>query len=356
MRSDFYVYVLLDPRKPGDYEYGPLKFKHEPFYVGKGKGRRDYSHFRLGNVNRDSKRIRTPYKVNKIIKILESGLEPIVVRIKNDVTEDRAFKYEIRAIQLIGRKSAGGPLTNATSGGEGTSGYKGDELHCERKGKASKRWHASLTKDELVERSLKLSIGVRNYILNCSPEELAERGRKISEAAKRRTPEDQLILQEYFREVQLNLPESVQKAKNRKVSKGLKKFYSTISPEELQRRNAKLREGHMRYWSNADEKERARRAEAIAGGYAKKSKRSLAEKNAKISSKIAEQHAKQTPYESRMRSYMVMCGVMLKNLGKGDDEVLKAKLRRRGEKFYSKPENLEHKPAVLRDKVRKLMA
>jgi hypothetical protein len=178
----------------------------------------------------------------------------------------------------------------------------------------------------------------------------------ISKGAAKRTPKEREALKAKFREIQLNLPEHVQKAKNRKVSKGNKLYNANLTAEKKQERSETLREAQKRYWSNADEKERARRAEAIAGGYAKKSKRSLAEKNAKISSKIAEQHAKQTPYESRMRSYMVMCGVMLKNSGKGDDEVLKAKLRRRGEKFYSKPENLEHKPAVLREKVRKLMA
>lgn len=187
MRCDFYVYVLLDPRKPGNFEYGPLSFDYEPFYVGKGKGKRDRSHFRMGNVRQDAARTKSPFKVNKILKILESGLEPIVVRIKQEATERVAFKLEVRAIELIGRKPAG-PLTNLTDGGDGVSGYVGDELHCERKGKAAKAWHASLTSDELVQRSVSLSIGVRKYLLSCTPEQLAERGRRISEGHKKRTP------------------------------------------------------------------------------------------------------------------------------------------------------------------------
>ena len=36
----FYVYVYLDPRKPGNYVYGEYSFDYEPFYVGKGSNGR----------------------------------------------------------------------------------------------------------------------------------------------------------------------------------------------------------------------------------------------------------------------------------------------------------------------------
>ena len=43
-----YVYVYLDPRKPGIFGYGEYKFDHEPFYVG-------YSsrHFRMSEHLRE---------------------------------------------------------------------------------------------------------------------------------------------------------------------------------------------------------------------------------------------------------------------------------------------------------------
>jgi len=43
-KNRFYVYALLDPRKPGRYVYETWEFDHEPFYVGKGSGNRIICH------------------------------------------------------------------------------------------------------------------------------------------------------------------------------------------------------------------------------------------------------------------------------------------------------------------------
>lgn len=107
----FYVYALLDPRKAGPFKYGRWKFDFEPFYIGKGKGRRASSHLRHAS---------TSHKGNKIKRIFESGLVPIVVIKKRNLTEHQAFCLEATFIALIGRKG-NGPLTNSTSGGEGCS-------------------------------------------------------------------------------------------------------------------------------------------------------------------------------------------------------------------------------------------
>lgn len=354
MRHDFYVYVLLDPRKPGNFEYGPLSFDYEPFYVGKGKGKRDRSHFRMGNVRQDAARIKSPFKVNKILKILESGLEPVVVRIKQEATERVAFKLEMRAIELIGRKPLG-PLTNLTNGGDGVSGYIGDALHCERKGKAAKAWHASLTPDELVQRSVSLSVGVRKYLLSCTPEQLAERGRRISEGHKKRTPEDQLILQAHFSEVQRNLPVAVQRLKNKRTRRGLRKFYATRAEVHYLDVSAKQSKAASEYWNSITEEERTDRANAIKVGYAKKSQRAINAKNSKIADTIKAKHASASVFDSRMRSFMVMVGVMMRNANIVDDD-LKARLRASATRYYSKEVNLDNKPRVLREKVRKLIA
>ena len=119
--EQFYCYVLLDPRKPGDYDYGPKRrFKFEPFYVGKGVNGRSHCHLRLARKSEIKNS-----KLNKIRKILRAGLEPIVVRTKTLATERRAFAVECDLIASIGRLDLGtGPLTNLTDGGEGPSGRR----------------------------------------------------------------------------------------------------------------------------------------------------------------------------------------------------------------------------------------
>lgn len=355
MRSDFYVYVLLDPRKPGNYEYGPLKFKYEPFYVGKGKGKRDTSHFRQGNLKKDEARYRNTKRMNKIRKIIEAGFMPLPVRIKSNVIEVTAFKFEVRAIELIGRGTQG-PLVNLTDGGDGASGYIMSAEEKAVKSVWTKNFHANLNDKEKASLYEKIRINTAKAVAAMPITKRLEWASNISKAAANRTPEERELLREKFREVQLSLPARVQKEKNRKVSKGNKAYQARLTVEDKATRSENARNAQNEYWSNADEAERTRRAEAIANGYAKVSKKDLAKKNAKISSKIAEQHAAQTPYQSRMRSFMVMCGVMLKNIGKGDDLALKAKLRAKAERYYSKAENLVNKPNVLQDQVRKLIA
>ena len=48
----FYVYVYLDPSKPGQYVYGDYTFEYEPFYVGKGQNGRWLVHMSYGGNNR----------------------------------------------------------------------------------------------------------------------------------------------------------------------------------------------------------------------------------------------------------------------------------------------------------------
>ena len=116
-KREFYIYALLDPRKEGLFRYGHWVFHFEPFYIGKGKGKRAQHH--LMNCSLSSR----SHKNNKIKSIKSKGLEPIIVIKKRNLTEKQALEAEVSLIDKIGRSNLKtGPLTNLTDGGEGTSG------------------------------------------------------------------------------------------------------------------------------------------------------------------------------------------------------------------------------------------
>lgn len=357
MRSDFYVYALLDPRRPGRYSYGNnLTFEFEPFYIGKGKGSRDRSHFRLGNIRRDSSRIKSPYKTNKILRILDSGMSPIIKRIKANVDEKTAFRFELKAIELIGRKKQGGPLTNATNGGEGISGYV---MSVEAK-LAISEWnrknHASMSSDEKARRSAKRVATFIETVRTMPIERKIAWYKKTSDTAKNRTPEERAELGIKFRNAQFGMDTKAWNLKNQRTSKGLKRYRKSMTLEAKVKESQILSEAQRRYWSSLRKEERLARADAIANGYARKDKASLAAKNAKISATISKQHSAQSLYDKRMRAFMVMCGVMIRNAqNEGrefDVEGLKAKLRAQAAKYYAIASNLDTIPTKLREQVR----
>lgn len=107
-----YVYVYLDPRKPGEYVYDNYRFEYEPFYVGKGNGGRYKYHLRC--LNGDN-----PHKDNKIRKITGLGLEIPIERVFFSEDSESSYTEEQRLIDLIGRSCDGGILTNCHAGGKG---------------------------------------------------------------------------------------------------------------------------------------------------------------------------------------------------------------------------------------------
>ena len=109
---NFYVYVYLDPRKPGQYNYGEFIFTCEPFYVGKGTGMRYEPRLRHSRQNL--------YLLNKLLKIESKNV--IVCFLTWTPFEKEALQKETELIALIGRSDCGGPLVNMTAGGEGVTG------------------------------------------------------------------------------------------------------------------------------------------------------------------------------------------------------------------------------------------
>jgi len=115
----YYVYILLNPLKPGNYFYGELLLDYEPFYVGKGKNSRAEEHMKQTALDKDVNRM----KANLIKSIINKGKNVIIVKIEKNLEENYAFELEIKLIKIIGRKDLKlGPLTNLTDGGEGSSG------------------------------------------------------------------------------------------------------------------------------------------------------------------------------------------------------------------------------------------
>ena len=85
------------------YTYAYLREDGTPYYIGKGKDDRVYRRWRRG--------AKPPKDKTRIIFL------------KQNLTEEEAFKHEIYMISIFGRKDLGtGILHNRTGGGEGSSG------------------------------------------------------------------------------------------------------------------------------------------------------------------------------------------------------------------------------------------
>lgn len=143
----YYVYVLLDPRKPGEYKYGKWTFTHCPFYVGKGKGGRARRHFK-DYLNKSTTQSYNSRKLKRIAAIHEAtGGEPIVKAIKN-LSEARSFELEQHVIDAIGY-GRNGPLVNMTAGGLGGNGSLRGPMSAKSKSVMSDSIKRTLqTKDE----------------------------------------------------------------------------------------------------------------------------------------------------------------------------------------------------------------
>lgn len=104
-----YVYTLVDPRN------------NLPFYVGKGSGERCNAHV----VEAKYYVKRKSLKLNKIRKLMRLGMEPIVIKLEENVSDKQALDLECLLIAEM--RDLGFALTNMTDGGDGAQGYKHTE-------------------------------------------------------------------------------------------------------------------------------------------------------------------------------------------------------------------------------------
>lgn len=116
----YFVYFLLDPRKPGCYQYDDIELNHEPFYVGVSyRTKRLDEHLQIKNNHKNK------FKNNIIAKLkkLNFSKEQIGFIFKKNLTKKQAFELEGKIIKQIGRRDLKtGTLTNLDFGGIGGDG------------------------------------------------------------------------------------------------------------------------------------------------------------------------------------------------------------------------------------------
>lgn len=94
--TSYYVYALKDPRT------NPVL----PFYIGKGTGNRAWEH--VLNVDESA-------KGHRIRAIEEAGMNVVVTKMAEGLTEEQALKLEAELISSFGTEATGGFLTNVVT-------------------------------------------------------------------------------------------------------------------------------------------------------------------------------------------------------------------------------------------------
>ena len=147
------------------YTYAYLREDKTPYYIGKGSGKRIYSKDRTIKPPKDKSRI---------------------IYLKQNLTEEEAFRHEIYMIAVLGRIDLGtGILHNMTDGGEGSSGWVPSEESRRKMSQSSKG------KTHSKESKIKMSEAKKGntYMLGKTLSE--ETRRKIGEASKGRDPSEE---------------------------------------------------------------------------------------------------------------------------------------------------------------------
>jgi hypothetical protein len=148
------------------YTYAYLRKDRTPYYIGKGIGDRIYSTSRRNNPPKDRSRI---------------------IYLKQNLTEEEAFKHEIYMIAVFGRKDLGtGILHNRTNGGEGVSGYVCSE---ETKRKISEVKKGKTHSEETRRKQSEVKKGKTHSEETKRKQSEVKKGKTHSEETKRKISE-----------------------------------------------------------------------------------------------------------------------------------------------------------------------
>lgn len=118
METSFYVYAYLDPTKFGKFDLENFVSLFSPLYVGKGKENR--LNHGLGAVDAAKPQLTNRRLYCKLVSLKKKGFDPVVVKIKSDMTSAKALELEAMLIKRFGRKvfDHRGILLNIALGGE----------------------------------------------------------------------------------------------------------------------------------------------------------------------------------------------------------------------------------------------
>ncbi len=155
-----YIYAYCDPRKPINKLYVQFNFQFQPIYIGQGQKNRIYRH--LKGIKGDKNFI----KINKINAIKNSGKQPIIIKIKQNLTKKQAFELQKIYISSIGTiyelpNIISGTLTNMTSGGQGGDTFSGRTLSKQHRQKISQSNKGHKHSNESKEKISKSKKGTK---------------------------------------------------------------------------------------------------------------------------------------------------------------------------------------------------
>jgi hypothetical protein len=145
------------------YTYAYLREDRTPYYIGKGQGKRLYK--------KSKDEVGKPKDKSRIIFL------------KQNLTEQEAFRHEKYMIAVFGRKDLGtGILRNKTNGGDGSSGCKYTEERREKIKGENNPFYGKTHSEEIKEKIRQSKLGENNPNYGKSHSE--ENRRKMSEKKK----------------------------------------------------------------------------------------------------------------------------------------------------------------------------
>ena len=208
------------------YTYAYLRTDRTPYYVGKGKNDRAYT--------KNRRHFKPPKDKSRIIFL------------KQNLTEEEAFKHEKYMIAVFGRKDLGtGILHNRTDGGEGSSGLiHSDETKIKMSESHTGKTFSENHRKKISEANKNPSEEIRRK------QSEANKGKTVSEETRRKLSEAQ---SKYKGETHQCYGKTFSEESRRKMSEAHKGQIpwnkgKTLS-EENKKKLSEVRKGR-RWWNN----------------------------------------------------------------------------------------------------------